>query len=95
MTLTSSRTQEAVCRYGYCGQGEGFCTPATRPTTPAPPQEGCLLEDTEIVGGDLEAGRGGGGLGVATAQLCGERCRDNPFCKWFTWDRTRSHLISY
>ena len=82
-----------MCRYGYCGKGEGFCTPATRPTTPAPPPEGCLLEDTEIVGGDLEAGRGGGGLGVATAQLCGERCRDNPFCKWFTWDRTRSHLL--
>ena len=64
-----------MCRYGYCGKGEGFCTPATRPTTPAPPPEGCLLEDTEIVGGDLEAGRGGGGLGVATAELCGERCR--------------------
>ena len=55
-------------RFGYCGNGEGFCTPSTRtgpagrPTTRRKSGAGCSLEDTEIVGGDLPVAVGGGGI---------------------------------
>ena len=61
-------TSNTFLRFGYCGTGEGFCTPSTR-TGPAgkPPTrrksvDGCSLEDTEIVGGDLPVAVGGGGI---------------------------------
>ena len=52
-------------RFGYCGKGEGFCTPATR-SGPADRANkagaGCSLEQTQIVGGDLPRQLGGGGI---------------------------------
>ena len=50
-------------RYGYCGKGKGFCFPAEKPKSDeAPESSGCLLENTEIIGGDLPQSAGGGGV---------------------------------
>ena len=53
-----------IFSFGYCGKGEGFCTPATR-TGPASPKKsgaGCSLENVNIIGGDLPRSIGGGGV---------------------------------
>ena len=61
-------TLSSCLRFGYCGNGEGFCTPSTRtgpagrPSTRRKSGAGCSLEDTEIVGGDLPVAVGGGGI---------------------------------
>ena len=64
-------------RAGYCGTGEGFCTPAprrsgggsrgtsgtrTRTGSRSRSGAGCVLEDAEWVGGDLPGIVGGGGI---------------------------------
>jgi len=88
--------------FGFCGSGEGFCTPATR-TGPAgpPPNErvrpslsgaGCTLPNTEIVGGDIPVSLGGGGITVDgnTPESCNIRCDNNPACYWFTFDTSEN-----
>ena len=61
-------------RYGYCGSGKGFCFPA-EPSPEEPKVEGCILEDTEIIGGDLPEAAGGGGvkLDMASPGECSVR----------------------
>jgi len=84
--------------FGFCGMGEGFCTPSSRVDSRGTggrggggvrrSGSGCVLEDTELVGGDLPAILGGGGISVErdTAEECYRRCDDNPACRWYTWD---------
>ena len=70
-----------LTRFGYCGNGEGFCTPSTRtgPAGRAPTRRrsgaGCSLQNTEIVGGDLPVAVGGGGIKLdrAVADECFNR----------------------
>eukprot|EP00090_Calanus_glacialis_P014339 TRINITY_DN2312_c0_g1_i2.p1 TRINITY_DN2312_c0_g1~~TRINITY_DN2312_c0_g1_i2.p1 ORF type:complete len:330 (-),score=69.34 TRINITY_DN2312_c0_g1_i2:58-1047(-) len=86
--------------FGFCGKGEGFCTPSTRrdsgtatatrtrPATRTRSGAGCVLDDVEWVGGDLPAIVGGGGIKIDrnTANECFSRCDENPGCKWYTYD---------
>jgi len=100
--------------FGFCGMGEGFCTPSSRSRPVLGRQRdeepdsrgtsnrgssgsrsgvrrsgaGCVLEDTELVGGDIPAILGGGGISLDrdTADECFRRCDDNPACRWYTWD---------
>merc|ERR1711892_54822 len=86
--------------FGFCGKGEGFCTPSTRrdsgsgtasrarPATRTRSGAGCVLDDVEWVGGDLPAIVGGGGIKIDrdTATECFNRCDENPACKWYTYD---------
>jgi len=85
--------------FGFCGMGEGFCTPSTRtssggsssrsrPASRTRSGAGCVLEEVEWVGGDLPAIVGGGGIKLDrnTADECFNRCEDNPGCKWYTYD---------
>ena len=66
-----------LCRFGYCGKGEGFCTPSSRSnlrlntsarqrksnqTKTSKSGAGCVLENVEWVGGDLPPIVGGGGV---------------------------------
>jgi len=88
--------------FGFCGMGEGFCTPSSRPDSRGTSNRGssgsrggvrrsgagCVFEDTELVGGDIPAILGGGGISLDrdTADECFRRCDDNPACRWYTWD---------
>lgn len=84
--------------FGFCGKGEGFCTPSTRrdsgtasrarPATRSRSGAGCVLDDVEFVGGDLPAIVGGGGIKLDrnTATECFNRCEENPACTWYTYD---------
>jgi len=84
--------------FGFCGKGEGFCTPSTkrasgttsraRPANRARSGAGCVLDNVEWVGGDLPAILGGGGIKIDrdTADECFNRCDENPECKWYTYD---------
>jgi len=85
--------------FGFCGMGEGFCTPSARgsgtggagrarPTGRRRSGAGCTLQDTEWVGGDLPAILGGGGIRLDrdTADECFNRCEENPECRWYTYD---------
>jgi len=84
--------------FGFCGKGEGFCTPSTRrdsgtasrarPATRSRSGAGCVLDDVEFVGGDLPAIVGGGGIKLDrnTATECFNRCDENPGCTWYTYD---------
>jgi len=85
--------------FGFCGKGEGFCTPSTRtdsgnggsrarPASRRRSGAGCVLDDVEWVGGDLPVIVGGGGIKIDrnTADECFNRCEDNPECKWYTYD---------
>ena len=63
-------------RFGYCGKGKGFCFPAEKPKPDeAPESSGCLLENTEIIGGDLPQSAGGGGvrLDIDSPDQCSAR----------------------
>merc|ERR1719483_911151 len=88
-----NEAQPCCSGFGYCGSGEGFCTPSIR-TGPAgrPPARrsgaGCSLENTEIVGGDLPVAVGGGGIKLdrSVSDECFNRREDNPGCTWFTYD---------
>jgi len=89
-----NEAQPCCSGFGFCGKGEGFCTPSTR-VGPAgrPPQKsgsGCSLLMTEIIGGDLPRSVGGGGVKLDrdSADQCFIRCDENPFCKWYTYDDT-------
>ena len=67
-----------VIRFGFCGKGEGFCTPSTR-VGPAgkPPRKsgsGCSLLMTEIIGGDLPRSLGGGGVELDRAEQRADQC---------------------
>lgn len=87
-------------RFGFCGTGEGFCTPAPRRSgsggaRPASGGRGrtrsgagCVLDDAEWVGGDLPAIVGGGGIRLDRddADECFNRCDENPRCEWYTYD---------
>lgn len=89
--------------FGFCGKGEGFCTPSTRrdsgtasrarPATRSRSGAGCVLDDVEFVGGDLPAIVGGGGIKLDrnTATECFNRCDENPGCTWYTYD-TKKYL---
>merc|ERR1712117_286245 len=93
--------------FGFCGTGEGFCTPAPRRSgsSGARPASGsgsrsrtrsgagCVLDDAEWVGGDLPAIVGGGGVRLDRddADECFNRCDENPRCTWYTFD-TREDL---
>jgi len=85
--------------FGFCGMGEGFCTPSSRgtnnrggsrarPTGSRRSGAGCVLDDAEWVGGDLPAILGGGGIELDrdTADECFNRCEENPRCQWYTYD---------
>ena len=82
--------------FGFCGTGEGFCTPSNRGTnnpdsrtrTRTRSGAGCVLNDAEWVGGDLPAILGGGGVELDrdTADECFNRCEENPRCTWYTYD---------
>ena len=82
-------------RFGYCGDGPGYCEveEVTEVVTEAPevPEEefGCFLPPQyELVGGDLPPHAGGGGVvpDSPTPTSCQTRCRDNPLCLWFTYE---------
>jgi len=93
--------------FGFCGTGEGFCTPAPRRSggggarargssgtrTRTRAGAGCVLEEAELVGGDLPVIVGGGGISLDrdTADECFNRCEENPRCTWYTYD-TREDL---
>ena len=63
-----------LSRFGYCGKGKGFCFPAEKPDD-APESSGCILENTEIIGGDLAKAAGGGGvkLDMDSPEQCSAR----------------------
>ena len=84
-------------KFGYCGDGPGYCTqipeevPEEVPKVPdIANKTGCYLPNYEIVGGDLPLEAGGGGLLLdqpgAEAGDCLARCDDNPLCLWFTFE---------
>lgn len=91
--------------FGFCGKGEGFCTPAPRRSnsgarpasggtrTRTRSGSGCVLDDAEWVGGDLPTIVGGGGIRLDRddADECFNRCEENPRCEWYTYD-TREDL---
>ena len=49
---------------------------------------GCVLDDAELVGGDLPVIVGGGGITLDRddADECFNRCEENPRCTWYTYD---------
>merc|ERR1719278_1178886 len=84
-------------KFGYCGDGPGYCTiippevPEEIPEkVPVSNKTGCYLPNYEIVGGDLPLEAGGGGLLLdqpeAEAADCQARCGANPLCLWFTFE---------
>ena len=66
-----------MSRFGYCGKGKGFCFPAEKKpdADEAPERSGCILENTEIIGGDLAQSAGGGGvkLDIDSPEQCSAR----------------------
>ena len=42
---------------------------------------GCVLEDVEIIGGDLPFNAGGGGFAADRDDDCAKECEDNPACQ--------------
>ena len=70
--ISTNDHEKPSCSFGFCGKGEGFCTPSTRrdsgtasrarPATRSRSGAGCVLDDVEFVGGDLPAIVGGGGI---------------------------------
>ena len=80
--------------------GEGFCSPAPRRSgsggsrargssgTRTRSGAGCVLDDAELVGGDLPVIVGGGGITLDRddADECFNRCEENPRCTWYTYD---------
>ena len=95
LETTTAAQREIICRiknatniqlsFGFCGKGEGFCTPSTkrasgttsraRPANRARSGAGCVLDNVEWVGGDLPAILGGGGIKIDrdTADECFNR----------------------
>lgn len=63
-----------LSRFGYCGKGKGFCFPAEKQDDD-PESSGCILENTEIIGGDLPQSAGGGGvkLDMDSPEQCSAR----------------------
>ena len=88
--------------------GEGFCSPAPRRSGGSGSRArgssgtrsrtrsgaGCVLDDAELVGGDLPAIVGGGGITLDRddADECFNRCEENPRCTWYTYDTRYLHM---
>jgi len=65
------RGGQCCSTYGYCGSGPDYCRP------------GCVLEDIEILGGDLPINQGGQGVFADRDDDCAKSCEDNGKC--FFW----------
>ena len=64
-------------RFGYCGQDEGYCYP----------RDGCLMRGIRLLGGDLPAPEGGGGVLVDIGELDG--------CAYLLEQNSRGQYFSY
>ena len=101
-TDTDCPAGDCCSQHGYCGTGAGYCSQQG----PGPGRvgrqragaegaaragAGCVLENTEWVGGDLPVLVGGGGLRLErnTSEACYTRCEENPGCRWYTWDQVQ------
>jgi len=68
------RAGQCCSTYGFCGSGPDYCRP------------GCVLEDVEIIGGDLPFNAGGGGFAADRDDDCAKECEDNPACQFWTFN---------
>lgn len=58
---------------------------------------GCVLDDAELVGGDLPVIVGGGGITLDRddADECFNRCEENPRCTWYTYDTRYKYNVQH
>ena len=68
-----------VFRFGYCGEGPGYCEPV----------DGCLLQGLDIIGGDMSKEEGGEGVSVEKGDLdgCAYVCEEKIRCGWYSYDK--------
>ena len=52
--------------------------------TPVP---GCVMEGVQLLGGDLDVIKRGGGLKANRVRDCYERCKEQLSCRWYTFDQ--------
>jgi len=93
--------EDAPCcsQFGFCGDGEGFCTDVAVDESRRPVNRqggsgvnragsGCTVDDLEYIGGDLPPIVGGGGVRVDrnSSKECFNKCEENFRCGWFTYD---------
>jgi len=67
------RAGQCCSTYGYCGAGPDYCRP------------GCILDDIEILGGDLPVDQGGQGFFSERDDDCAKSCEDNARCQFWTF----------
>merc|ERR1740129_117102 len=67
------RGGQCCSTYGYCGNGPDYCRP------------GCILDDIEILGGDLPVDQGGQGFFAERDDDCAKSCEDNARCQFWTF----------